>query len=121
MLHIANNSIKHQLFVYTQLNDQTVLFQAIQFSISHSFKCQMSIWPKDRTLSGATTLGQSGAKSDGNEGGVSIPQNSCITGASPSDCLVSYPGYSFGESYFSAEMQSVYSTFPAEHKLFFDI
>ena len=32
---ITNNSIKHQSFVYTQLNDQTVLFQTIQFSISH--------------------------------------------------------------------------------------
>ena len=32
---ITNNSIKHQLFVYTQLNDQIVIFQTIQFSISH--------------------------------------------------------------------------------------
>ena len=31
---IANNSIKHQSFVYTQLNDQ---FLTIQFSISHLF------------------------------------------------------------------------------------
>ena len=37
---ITNNSIKHQSFVYTQLNDQTVLFQTIQFSISTQFKCQ---------------------------------------------------------------------------------
>ena len=35
MLFITNNSIKHQLFIYTWLNDQTVLFQTIQFSISH--------------------------------------------------------------------------------------
>ena len=28
-------SIKHHSFVYTQLNDQTFLFQAIQFRISH--------------------------------------------------------------------------------------
>ena len=28
-----NNSIKHQTFVYIQLNDQTVLFQTIQFGI----------------------------------------------------------------------------------------
>ena len=28
---------KHQSFVYTQLNDKPVLFQAIQFSISHLF------------------------------------------------------------------------------------
>ena len=32
----TNNSIKHLKFVYTQLNDQTVLFQTIQFSISQS-------------------------------------------------------------------------------------
>ena len=37
LLCITNNSIKHQSFVHTQLNDQTVLFQTIQFSISHSF------------------------------------------------------------------------------------
>ena len=37
MLSNTNNSIKHQLFVYTRLNDQTVLFQTIQFNISHLF------------------------------------------------------------------------------------
>ena len=30
----TDNTIKHQLFVYSQLNDQTVLFQTIQFNIS---------------------------------------------------------------------------------------
>ena len=45
----------------------------------------------DRALSGATTPGQSGPGS--------------ITGTSPSDCLVSYPGDSL-------EVQSVYSTAP---------
>ena len=39
-----------------------------------------SIWPIDRTLSGATTPGQSGHGSDGNEGVLRIPQSSCITG-----------------------------------------
>ena len=34
MQWITNNSTKQQLFVYTQLNDQTVLFLRIQFSIS---------------------------------------------------------------------------------------
>ena len=29
-----------------------------------------------------------------------------------SDCFMSYPGYTLGESYPSAEMQSVYSTAP---------
>ena len=34
---VANNSIKHQSFVYTQLNDQTPLFQTTQFSISQQY------------------------------------------------------------------------------------
>ena len=34
LLYIINNSIWHQTFVYTQSNDQTILFQGIQFSIS---------------------------------------------------------------------------------------
>ena len=34
LLCITHNSIKYQLFVYTQLNDQTVLFQTNQFSMS---------------------------------------------------------------------------------------
>ena len=36
------------------------------------------------------------------------------TNQSTSDCLVSYQGHSFGESYLSAETQSVYSAAPAE-------
>ena len=43
-------------------------------------------------LSGANTPGQSGPGNDGNEGVFRIPQSSNITGTSPSDCLVSYPG-----------------------------
>ena len=35
LLCITSNSIRHQSFVYTQSIDQTVLFQTIQFSISH--------------------------------------------------------------------------------------
>ena len=60
------------------------------------------------TLSSATTPGQS----DNNERVLRIPQSSCITGASPSDCLVSYLGHSLVVvgSYPSTEMQSVNST-----------
>ena len=54
-----------------------------------------SIWPINRTLSGTTTPSQSGPGSDGNEGVHHIPQSSNITGASPSDCSMSYPGHSF--------------------------
>ena len=67
----------------------------------------------DRALSGATMRGQSGPGSNGNEGVLHIPQGPSITGTSPSDCLVSYPGHLSGEgSYPSAEVQSVYSTAP---------
>ena len=37
---------------------------------------------------------QSGPRSNVNEGVLSIPQSPSITGTSPSDCLVSYPGHS---------------------------
>ena len=70
---------------------KTVLFQAIQFSISAQFS---AIWPIGRILSGATTTCQSGPGSKSNEGVLCIPKSSCITRASSSDCLVSYPGHS---------------------------
>ena len=89
------------------LNIKTGLFQAIQFSISMQFS---SVCLTDRTLSGATTSGQSERGSDGNEGVLSIPQSSNITRTSPSNCFVLYSGYSLGrESYSSAETQWVYS------------
>ena len=44
----------------------------------------------DRTLSVATTPGQSGPGSDGNEGVLRILQNLDITETSPSDRFVSY-------------------------------
>ena len=50
----------------------------------------------DRTLSGAITPALSGQGKDGNEEVLLIPQSSSIAGASPSDCLVSYPGHSLG-------------------------
>ena len=89
----------------TQLNDLTVLFQGIQLSISHLF-----------VLSVIDTFScyQSGPGSDGNKELLCIPQSFSITGASPSDCLVSYPGHSLEEgSYLSAEKQLMYSTAPA--------
>ena len=61
-------------------------------------------------LSGATIPGQTGSGSNGNKGVLHIPQSPSITGTSPTDCLVSYPGHSFGGgSYPYAEVQSVYS------------
>ena len=67
-------------------------------------------------MSSATTSGQSRPGSDGNKGALRIPQSSRIIEASPSNCLVKYPGHSLwrGESYSSAEIQSVHSTAPAD-------
>ena len=59
-------------------------------------------------LSGATIPGQCGPGSNGSEGVLHIPQSSCITGKSPSYCLMSL---GMG-SYPSAEMQLVYSAAP---------
>ena len=67
-----------------------------------------SFLPIDRTLTGATTPGQSGPGSDNNKWVFCFLQ--CITRASLSECLVSYPGYSLEVSYLSAEMKTVYST-----------
>ena len=62
-----------------------------QFSLPFSY-----IYPIDKTLSSATTPGQSGSGRNGNEGVLHIPLESNITGISPSDYLVSYPGDSSG-------------------------
>ena len=67
-----------------------------------------------RTISGATTPGQSEPGSDGSKGVLHIPQSSSITDATPSDYLLSYLGHSLGESYPSVEMQSVYSAATAD-------
>ena len=64
---------------------------------------------------GAMTPGQSRPGSDGNEGVVCIFQNASITGASLSDCLVSYPEQSLVGSGPSAELQSEYSTLPTDY------
>ena len=82
------------VFVYPELNIKTVQFQAIQFSISMQFSC---IWLRDSILSSsATTPSQSGPWSDGSEGVLRILQSSSITGISPPDCLVSFPGHLLG-------------------------
>ena len=73
-----------------------------------------SIWLIDKNQSGATASGQSGPRSDGNVVVLNIPQSYSITWTSQSDCLMSYGGHSLGGSYPFAEMQSVYSTPPAD-------
>ena len=54
-----------------------------------------SIWPRDRNLSGALILSQSGPVSDGIEGVLRIPQSSSFAEALQ-DCLVSYLGQTLG-------------------------
>ena len=96
---------KHSVLILKKVSFQTIQFgiskefqclkrvpfQIIQFSISTQLS---SIWPRDRAISGATTPGQSGPGSDGNETVLRIPNMSSITVTSPSDCLVSYSGHS---------------------------
>ena len=40
---MTNNSIKHQLFAYTQLNDQRVLFLIIKFDTSRLFAPSINV------------------------------------------------------------------------------
>ena len=95
-----------QFNVRTVSMSKTVLFQSVELNIRTQLS---SIWPIDRTLSGAIFLGQSGLRSDGNDGVLCIFESSCITGTSPSDCLVSsHDTRWWGFFYSSTEMQSVY-------------
>ena len=87
-LCISNNLIKHQSFVYIQLNDQTVLF-----SISHLFALSLNV--KQFYLTHRSNpLRCYNFEPKSNERVLSIPQSSRITRASPSDCLISHPGHS---------------------------
>ena len=91
--------------MYTVKWFQVLLYKS-QFNISHLFAhLVFSIWPIDRTLSAATTPDQSVPGSDGNEKIRHISQIS-KTGASPSDCLMSYLGRSLSGrgSYLFAKM-----------------
>ena len=75
-----------------------------------------SIGPINKTLTGTTTLEQIRHGSNNSNEGVFHILQSSRTGASPSNCLVSYPGHSDvcgGRSCLAVKMQSVYSTVPA--------
>ena len=92
--HILQITILNKSELFFVHNEMVSSISMSQFNISHLFaQIVCSIWPIDRTLSGATTLDQSGPGSHGNERVFHIPQISKI-GASPSDSLISYPGYS---------------------------
>ena len=106
LLCITNNSIKHQSFVYTQLINQTVLFQTIQFSINHLLALSLNV--KQFYLTQDKTLFR-GPGNDGNDRVLCISQRSCITGASPSNVL----GHTLLVGVTpSAEIHLVYSTTP---------
>ena len=92
---------------------KTVLFQIIQLSISTQFSCS---WLIDRTLSGATIPGQTEPGSNGNEWVLCISQRSSITGASLSDCLVSYPGHSLVGGFISL-CREAFSVFYSPNQL----
>ena len=123
------------VFVYTQLNVKTILFQTIQFSVSTAsmsktvpFQTRIvlfravqfststqfsSIWPIDRTLSSATTAGQSGPGSDGNEEVLRIPQSEHYWNLTIRLFSVIYRTFMRGVLP-PVEVQSVYSTAPAD-------
>ena len=106
LLCITDNSIKHQSFVYTQLNDQTVLFQTIQFIISIQFKCQpYQVLPlRVRVVQGVMAMKlYSGS-----------PKAPSLLKPHHQIVLVSYPQHSLGEFYSTAEWQSVYSAVPVK-------
>ena len=74
----------------------------------------ISIWPIDKTLSGATTLSQSGPGSNGYEKEFHFPQT-FETGASPSDGLCQIQDTIWGRDLTPLQrLQSVYSTAPVE-------
>ena len=99
---ISNNSVK--------LKVKTVLFQTMEFCIGTQVS---SIRPIDRSLSGATTPGQSEPGNDGNKGVVCIPQSSSIIGASQSYCLVSPnpPSWSLAIGLFSVISRTLIGRF----------
>ena len=138
---INNNSIKHWSFIYTELNNLAAL--SFNNSVLHrsfvctQFQCQTVVFePRIKKLSDVTSPDESGLGSD--ERAPCIHQSSCITGASASDCFISYPGHLFRVkfrepvgvfyspsrrpedtcwgrlSYPSAKMQSVYSVAPTD-------
>ena len=83
MVVMPRNQTKPNILLTTFLNEifflhtvkwfQVLLYES-QFNISQLFTQSCSIGPIDRTLSCATTLGQSGPGSNGNERILQIPQ-----------------------------------------------
>ena len=84
-----------------------------QFYLKQFISTQLSsTWPIDRTLSGATTLGQSEPGSDGIKGSTQHSQKLQHYWSLTIKLLSVI--HLFGLSYSSAEVQSVYSKAPAD-------
>ena len=116
----ALGSIKHNSFVYILLNDHTVLFLKVQFSINHFLAHSLNVKQfylthREDTIC-AITPGQSGPRNNVNEGVLHIPKSS-KTGASPSDYFKSYQGHSLGVESLTPQ-QSAFSTAPTDWVLF---
>ena len=114
-------SLKIQLNIshlFTQLNDQRVLFRTIQFGICHFFALKLNVKQfylshrKDPLRCCQTWSGWTWEQ--WREAVLHIPQNSRFTGVSLSDYLILYLGQLLWGFYPSAEMQSVYSTAPVD-------
>ena len=73
-----------------------------------------SLWPIERTLSGVATPGLRGPRINANERVLCIPQSSSITGASLSDCLISYPGQSLPGRFTPLQGYSRYFNSPSQ-------
>ena len=76
--------------------------QTIQFSICTLFECKKivqfsSFWPLDRTLTDATSPGKTAPVNDSNSGLLRIPQSSCMSETSLSECSVTYLWHSLWE------------------------
>ena len=88
------------------INNNSIELKSI---VCAQFRCQRVLFDPLRGLYQVLPIpGQSGSEYDGSEEVLRLSQNPSITGASPPDYLVSYPGHLLGVT-LSAEMLLVYS------------
>ena len=117
LLCITNNSIKHQSFAYTKLNDQTVLFLTIHFCISHLFALSLNVkqfyWPINKKGSIRCYHSKSEWTWEWWQWKRTPHSLKLLTIRLFHVISKTLIGGGEGVSYSSAEMQSVYSTAPA--------
>ena len=110
---IIQFNISH-LFIHS--NDQTVLFLTIQFNISYSFKLSLNVklsylthrWDPIR----CNHSGPESTREQWKWRVLHIPQNFSFTGASRSDCFVSYPRRLLGGGFTRQQWNSGYILSP---------